>query len=830
VCAAIVPTAGCEVLNELLALLCDQESDPECEDPERGHITGTISVPAAGAAAASAGMTPASPLIAEAIELMNAEARAQRPLRPAPRVQGLVPTKRYRVPEASVANQGPDKLLSQERWREGEVIVRGRDAVRGAEDAWQALLAQALDDGQEVRIDLCNTDFMCLARVYDERGEPLDEMATAAVANRLHRLDEVRYAEVNRVLQITRTPNDDLYPIQWHYSAMRLPAAWDITTGHPDVVAAVIDTGIVEGHPDLDDVVVGGADLIEDATGAGDGDGRDTDWNDVGDNACGNGCHSFHGTHVAGTMGAETDNAQMVAGVAWEGQLLAVRVLGAGGGSLFDIAGGIYWSLGSDVDGVPNNDNPADVINMSLGGRGESEAMDEAVQDAVDFGTIVIVAAGNDNADAAEYTPANAPGAITVAALGNIGGDREVPTRATYSNYGSVVDVAAPGGEQAEDIDNDGQPDGVLSTIDADGVTFYQGTSMASPHVAGVAMLMKALDPDLTQAQTRTLLTDTADDNIDCNDCGAGLVSAVRVLREMEGITGEALVVANNAVIRIGRGDLDAEVEFENVGEVGTDVTLSVGGPDREKISLDVTSDTLAANEKLRVRVGIDRTGDDRGEATLTATTTAGQAAEAQLIWTEEVVNVSTTVQVGALRIDGDSIIPERIVSASQIDGYAYKLFNLTPGDYLVIGLSDDDNDGEFELQEGVGVFPRIQEPQLVSVAASETVTDGDFLVAPAFDYEEGEETGDGPVGAACTTSADCAGGLYCEPSLPAGYCTKDCSGGSDCPDGSSCWCLGSDGADGCAYRICLQDCVAAGDCRGDDGYVCDVDMTCYTP
>src|SRR5690606_18049196 len=100
------------------------------------------------------------------------------------------------------------------------------------------------------------------------------------------------------------------------------------------------------------------------------------------------------------------------------------------------------------------------------------------------------------NIDASEFTPANAPGALTVAALSNTGGSRTAPKKASYSNYGSTVDIAAPGGEQAEDADNDGNPDGVLSTV-GDSVVFYQGTSMAAPHVAGLAMLMKSLDPNV---------------------------------------------------------------------------------------------------------------------------------------------------------------------------------------------------------------------------------------------------------------------------------------------------------------------------------------------
>lgn len=821
--------SGCEILNALFA--CDMETDPECEDPERGHILGVVSVPSAGPIESASAQ--AEPRVTNAwLEKARDALQSARPVGVAPEGRALFPAKRYRTPRASTANELPKGSMTEPRWRRGEVIVRAHDGVPARADKGGLALALAsfLDDGTRVEVRLCNTDTMCLAELYDERGGPLDELATVQAAARFARFSEVvRYAEPNRVLQMLRTPNDQLYPIQWHYGAMRLPAAWDITTGHPDVVAAVIDTGILTDHPELADRVIGGADLIDDADTARDGDGRDDDGYDDGDNACGSGCHSHHGSHVAGTMAAATDNAEMVAGIAWEGSLLAVRVLGQGGGALFDIAGGIYWAVGSAVDGVAQNPTPADVLNLSLGGPGQSDALDEAIGDAVDTGAIVVVAAGNNNIDASEFTPANAPGALTVAALSNTGGSRTAPKKASYSNYGSTVDIAAPGGEQAEDADNDGNPDGVLSTV-GDSVVFYQGTSMAAPHVAGLAMLMKSLDPNVDQAEARTLMRDTADEGISCSaGCGAGLVNAVRVLRAMQGEDGTPLVTATPAVTRIGRGDDDARVEFENVGGAAAEVSLSVGGPDRDRVTLSSSGGTLGPDEKLVVEIELDRTGTDHGEATLSAAYGDGKAAEAKLIWTDEVVNVATTVTVGALRIEGDDFTVERMVDARLTEGYRYKLFNLTPGDYLVIGLSDDDNDGVPEDHEGIGVFPSLQEPEILTVTAGGHIEGKDFLVAPAFLYEDEEGTGEGPVGAACDDSLDCEGGLYCEPAFPGGYCTKDCSGGPElCPSGSACFCLGDDGAGGCQYSICLEECAGDDECRPDDGYVCDVDSTCY--
>jgi subtilisin family serine protease len=220
-----------------------------------------------------------------------------------------------------------------------------------------------------------------LADIVTPDGKPIDEATTAQLANVLATMPMLTFAEKNLILDKASVfPSDEFYTFQWHYAAIDVPSAWDITTGIPDVVAAVIDTGILFDHPDLGSRVVGGADLIDSAEVSNDGDGRDDDGNDVGDNACGTGCHSHHGSHCAGTMAAASNNGLMVLGIAWEGGLLAVRVLGEGGGSLNDIADGIEWAIGNDVDGVARNARPADVINMSLGGTGRSAVMAMSIE------------------------------------------------------------------------------------------------------------------------------------------------------------------------------------------------------------------------------------------------------------------------------------------------------------------------------------------------------------------------------------------------------------------------------------------------------------------
>ncbi len=335
---------------------------------------------------------------------------------------------------------------------------------------------------------------------------------------------------------------DSFYQSQWHYfdsdGGIELPSAWDKTVGSSSIVVAVVDTGILN-HRDLQNKILPGADLISDEVMANDGNGRDTDATDAGDWVeAGDFCFSgrstnssWHGTHVAGTVGAETANGIGVAGVAWGVKILPVRVLGKCGGYLSDIADGIRWAAGGSVSGLPVNSNPADVINLSLGGSGScGSTIQSAIDFAVSKGSVIVVAAGNDqrNLNFNPYVPATCRNVITVGA-----GNRNA-FRSFYSNYGDYVDVMAPGGDfdgQVFSTSNDGTKSAVR-----DSYKNMIGTSMAAPHVAGVAALIKSLKPALFPAQIEEILKTTTK-YFNCTQlegCGAGLINAFSALELAE--------------------------------------------------------------------------------------------------------------------------------------------------------------------------------------------------------------------------------------------------------------------------------------------------------
>jgi serine protease len=361
------------------------------------------------------------------------------------------------------------------------------------------------------------------------RAVKLDGVRVSETLARLRRDPNVLYAEPDYVRYRSGqpvTPNDPMYSSQWALPMIRAPQAWSRTTGSANLTIAVIDSGII-AHPDLAGRVAGGYDFISDPSNANDGDGRDADPTDTGDAS--DASSALHGTHVAGILGAATNNGVGIAGLDWAARVVPVRVLGIrrGSGVDSDISDAIRWAAGLHVDGVPDNPFPADVINMSFGGKGTSQTMQAAIDDAIARGAIVVAAAGNTMYEASQDSPAGLNGVITVGAAD--------PTSqlAPYSNYGPAVSLLAPGGLLRNDAN--GNPEGILSTIAlSSGYTYayYAGTSQATPFVSATLTLMKAVYPTMAPAEAKKLLLASADPVSRCADptdatmpgCGAGLL------------------------------------------------------------------------------------------------------------------------------------------------------------------------------------------------------------------------------------------------------------------------------------------------------------------
>ncbi|WP_057832913.1 S8 family serine peptidase [Colwellia sp. TT2012] len=396
-----------------------------------------------------------------------------------------------------------------------------------------------------------------------ELGQNFSEAELQEIINEMELGIGIDEVEIDRLMYPTLTPNDPRYADQWHYfdatGGINADKAWNTTDGS-GVIVAVLDTGVVY-HSDLAGNLVGGYDFISDPTMARDGDGRDSDASDPGDSYNGGGS-SWHGTHVAGTVAAVTNNSYGVAGVAYGARILPVRVLGSGGGYTSDIADAIVWAAGGYVPGVPNNSYPAQIINMSLGGSGVCGfAYQNAINQAVNLGTTIVVAAGNSAVNVSGSSPANCNNVIVVAATNSSG------SRAYFSNYGALVDIAAPGVN-------------ILSTHNtgyyspsSDSYSYMSGTSMAAPHIAGVAALIYASGTATSPSAIETKLKNTARAFPgSCSGCGYGIADAAAAVGGGGGGQNKAPVVYVNGPYQ---GSVNSAINFSSAGTYDPDGSVS---------------------------------------------------------------------------------------------------------------------------------------------------------------------------------------------------------------------------------------------------------------
>jgi serine protease len=370
----------------------------------------------------------------------------------------------------------------------------------------------------------------------------LNKALPDALARRLAREialldDRIEYVEPDVVMVPMALSNDKHVGDQWNLTdpvgGIYLNEAWPMSKGH-GVVVAVVDSG-VRPHVDLMANLLPGYDFITNAGAARDGNGRDAMAWDEGTWASAAQCgshdvsgddSSWHGTHVAGTVAALANNSLGIAGVAPQAKVLPVRVIGRCGAYTSDIIDGMLWAAGLPVTGVPANPNPARVINLSLGSFSAcSRSFQKAIDAVREHGTVVVAAAGNSNVDVARISPAGCQGVIAVAA------STRDAKKAYYSNYGKRISVAAPGGNMLE-----ASEDGILSTYNsgakrpvADVLAYMQGTSMAAPHVAGVAALMLSVNPRLSPDDVQLLIRQSARpmSAAACRGgCGGGMLDA----------------------------------------------------------------------------------------------------------------------------------------------------------------------------------------------------------------------------------------------------------------------------------------------------------------
>ncbi|MBX3623208.1 MAG: S8 family peptidase [Rhizobacter sp.] len=414
---------------------------------------------------------------------------------------------------------------------------------------------------------------------YLNFGRRLPVAEAQALAERLRQRPDVEWVELNqreRLLQTAVVPNDLYYDYrspsdlgQWwlrpegetaggqapSWGAPGVQSAWSLTTGQPSAVVAVLDTGITP-HADLFGRLLQGYDFVSEVEYANDGTGRDAYPDDPGDwvtqqevdnepalfGTCAVQDSSWHGTIISGIVAAATNNGTGVAGISWNGRVLPVRVAGKCGATVLDIIDGMRWAAGLHVSGVPDNPNPARILNISFGGTGSCDAYQGTINELAAQGVVVVAAAGNEMGEPTR--PAKCPGVVGVAALARDG------LKAAYSNFGPQLSIATVGGDPNVD-------DGLLTLLntgttvpgsDTYGNVF--GTSFATPVVSGVASLMLSANPALSGRQIIDGLKSTARPHVQSSSgvpfcsvsnpdvcvcttstCGAGVLDAEGAVR-----------------------------------------------------------------------------------------------------------------------------------------------------------------------------------------------------------------------------------------------------------------------------------------------------------
>ncbi len=545
-------------------------------------------------------------------------------------------------------------------------------------------------------------------------------------------------AEPNYRMYIQQTAaSDPTFGFQWYLPAVDVGAAWNTTVGSGDVLVAVVDTGIYSAHPDLQGQLVPGYDFIVNPDVSRDGDGLDPDPEDVGDsNVIGE--SSWHGTHVAGIIAAMDNNGQGMVGTAPGVKVMPLRAVGFGGADSYDVMQAVRYAAGLDNDSGTVPSRPADIINLSLGGGSYSASSQELFNVLFDLGVMTVAAGGNE-ATTEPFYPAAYNQVLSVAATDLDG------KPAPYTNFGQFIDLAAPGGDLAQDLNADGHPDGVLSLsvnesvdgVRSPGYVFSHGTSAATPIVAGTLALMKSVYPDITQADIYGLLRSGAltGNAVHSGPLGYGIINASNAVAAAVNLSNAdrtTTLVADPGNLKIG------SLESHRGFTVVTAGTMGAGG----EAGLAVNRIVVPVDWLSVKAVDVDRNGLGDYIATVDRSRLAPGRYTGQLdIHASDgsMVLLEVTVQVAEVEAPGDAgtiyaglfdAVSLQLVDAVRVEArdglYPYVFEGVAAGHYYVVAGPDINNDLSLcGRAENCGVYPTLLDP--APVALSRTVDDVDF-------------------------------------------------------------------------------------------------------
>ena len=681
-------------------------------------------------------------------------------------VHALSGASKYLLKSGQSAPIGLSKLSSSAEMAEGEliaaIVINSNLASESDQDSYRARIedlekrngltkVKETTSGEVLyAVDTSRVDRLIphpLA-VYGRGTIAPENWLVIRTAKELSVSKDYRWSGPNYILHGFAEPGDTLYPLQWHYPQINLPQAWNITTGRDDVVVAVIDSGVYD-HPDL----VGnvdysiGYDFVASPQRSGDGDGLDPDARDPGE-MFPEFAYLSHGTHVAGTVGAVSNNGDGVAGVNWDVSIMPVRVLGIdGSGTCWEVGQGMRWAGGLANHSAQLPARTAGIINMSLGSDLPCDGGQELVNQLTSKGIIVIASAGNE-ANSLPFYPASLDNVTSVSAT------TMADELAPYSTFGPSIDIAAPGGDMSADLDGNGDPDGVLSTVmiieqgssaQTTEYIYFQGTSMASPHIAGVAALMKSVYPEMDSNKFSSAISsgeitdDLANDGLTNKDpsFGYGRIDAQKATNwALEQGDQPIPPYLRSSISLANFGSTQLSILFD-ISAGGTGPISVTGGGAMESwiqlIAADTDDDGLGT-----YRIDVTRAGLLDGSYSGQVTIDASDGSE---------ITIPVAMQVGE-KVPGKAgyqhaalLDPLTLNDVIQWEGLATEdqydiAFNDTPyGIYLLLVGSDVDNDSVFcDEGEFCQLYPLNVQPDAIFVL-DEDVDLGLFTLSFPVEY-----------------------------------------------------------------------------------------------
>ena len=496
--------------------------------------------------------------------------------------------------------------------------------------------------------------------------------------------------------------NDPLSPLQWYLSTVKHPQAMHLlaSLSQEPVTVAVIDSGLFLEHEDLQGRLVSGFDFVSDETYSCDGDGIDADPSDPGDKQL-LGISTFHGTHVAGIIAANTHNAIGIAGIADNVNIMPIRAIGCGDGTTYDLLQAIRFAAGLPNDSGTVPETPADIINLSLGTYSYSASFQALINEITAQGIIVIAAAGNDATNAPAY-PASYDNVISVAASNSLN------ESAPYSNFGNNIDLAAPGGDFRLDINKDGLGDGMVSLVATDSDTNplsdyrqYQGTSMAAPVVTGGLALLKSINQALTTDDIEALLINEqlthSPTNTFSQFLGYGILDLEKsLLSQLGSQTSDARLFANQYQFYLNPYQTTSELSLQQTeGEAISVTTILPSEPWLTVSSLNTSARGLGTYELSADHQDL---AYGQHQSTLAISASNGQTLSLQIEYIyrqpTETPDQADAGFVYLLLLDPVTQETRFQRSAKLTDGsYQFALEGITAGDYLLVAGTDLDND-----------------------------------------------------------------------------------------------------------------------------------------